>query len=239
VRGGRTKDKMDLFKLKKKQEETPKTFSASDIAILKEAVNNGTPCIPFIPINALQQSLTVIKPEGLKGYYVARMPALYEDGTIRYLFKEEFSLWTAVHSLFGNIEKTGRTYFFLGFDQLMRYENSSHEYLSPLIFYQRNFSLFRMDLQEKLEFFRPEHSPLLELTYIPADHNIKIKDLHVINFFLVSNLHPLEEREDQSGFMEFYEQWKNLQYPIQGKDLHDLFDKYVQGARNSFLKPSE
>jgi len=225
---------MGLFKRKKEQEEEQETFSKSDNAILREAVDNGTPCIPFIPINALGQSLTVLKEEGFKGYFIARISALYPDGNVRHLYKEEFMLWTVARSAASSAESKGRTYFFLGFDQLMKYdENNPNEYLSPLILYQMNRSLFRLEFQEKLEFFHPQHSPLLELTYIPADRNIKFKDLHVVNFLLVANLYPSEERGDQSGFIEFYEQWKNLQYPVQGKELQQFFDKHVQGAKAS------
>jgi len=73
-----------LFSFKKKHEQEERALSESDRAILSEALYKGTPCIPFIPINALQQSLTVLKPEGLQGYFIARIPALYPDGSIKH-----------------------------------------------------------------------------------------------------------------------------------------------------------
>ena len=60
-------------------------LSENDRQTLMEALEKGTPCIPFIPINALRQSQTVLKEEGFKGFFIARIPALYEDGTIKYL----------------------------------------------------------------------------------------------------------------------------------------------------------
>lgn len=226
---------MGLFKKKPQKEE--RSLSKSDASILLEALDKGTPCIPFIPTNALRQSLTVLKPEGLEGYFISKIPALYPDGNIRYLYKEEFMLWWAVNGALSNAESKGRTYFFLGLDQPMKeYERTPNEYLSPLILYQSNFALFRTDFQEKLEFFHPEHSPLLELTFIPADQNIKVKDLHVVNFFLVAHLYPPDEREDPSGYIESYEQWRDLQYPIAGKELQNLFDRHIQVERDSLLR---
>ena len=223
---------MGLFKRKKKQEEKTNILNNSDNAILREAVENGTPCIPFIPINALRQSLTVLKPEGFKGYFVARIPALYPDGNVKYLLKEEFMLWNVANGAISNIENVGRSYFFIGFETLMTM-NSANEFLNPQIFYQPNYALFRVDTDEKLEFTQPSHSPSLDLTYIPADHNIQFYDVHVVNFLLVADLYPLEERGDPSGYMESYEQWKNLQYPIEGGELQNLFDRHVQGIRDS------
>lgn len=228
---------MGLFNFKKKrdQEQKERSLSESDKAILSEALNKGTPCIPFIPINALRQSLTVLKPEGLKGYFIVKIPTLYPDGTIRYLYKEEFMLWMAADSVVSNTESKGRTYYFLGLDQLLtKYED--FPYLDPEIFYQNNFCLHHADFQEELEFFRPKHSPLLELAFIPADHNIKFKHLHVVNFLLVANIYPLDEREDLSTIFESYEQWKDAKYPLAGKELQELLDKHIQSAKDSLLK---
>jgi len=211
---------VSLFKRQKKQRDKPNTLSESDNTILREAVEKGTPCIPYIPINALRQSLTVLKPEGFKGYFIARIPALYPDGSVKYLLKEEFMLWNVANGAISNIEDVGRTYFFIGFDNLLvNYEKTPNRYLSPQIFYEPNYSLFRVDTDEKLEFSQPSHSPSLDLTYIPADHNIHFNHIHAVNFLLVANLYPPEERGDPSGYMESYEQWKNLQYPIEGGEL--------------------
>jgi len=71
---------------------------------------------------------------------------LYPDGTIKYLYKEEFMLWTAVQGAMSNVESKGGMYFFLGLEQLMEtYENTPNEYLNPQIFYQSNLSLFRVE----------------------------------------------------------------------------------------------
>jgi hypothetical protein len=73
----------------------------------------GTPCVPLIPVNELLQSMSELKPEGLNGYFVAKVPALYKDGTIRDLYKEELNLLLASKSLANSAEKYGRTYFSL------------------------------------------------------------------------------------------------------------------------------
>ena len=229
---------MGLFNFKKKQKieqqtkEEKATMSESDPAILANAVKNGIPCIPFIPVNALRQSLTVLKPEGLKGYFIAKIPALYPDGSVKFLLKEEFMLWNVVNSAVSNIEKKGRNYFFIGFEMLMTKDDITKEYLSPLILYQANYSLFRIETDEKLEFFHPSHSPKLELTYIPADHNIHVNQVYVINFLLIADLYPVEEREDPSGFMLSFEQWKDLKYPLVGDELQAFFDLHIQGVKD-------
>lgn len=136
---------LNLFKRKPEPKEE-KTPSESNITILREASRRDRPCVPFIPIDALWQSLSVLKPEGFEGYFVARIPVLYPDGTIKYLYKEEFMLWTAVQGAMSNVESKGGMYFFLGLEQLMEtYENTPNEYLNPQIFYQSNLSLFRVE----------------------------------------------------------------------------------------------
>jgi len=228
---------MSFFNFKKKQKieqqtkEEKATMSESDSAILANAVENGIPCIPFIPVNALRQSLTVLKPEGLKGYYIAKIPALYPDGSVKFLLKEEFMLWNVVNSAVSNIEEKGRNYFFIGFETLMS-NDKKNEYLNPQIFYQANYSLFRIDTDEKLEFTQPSHSPSLDLTYIPADHNIHFSRVYVVNFLLIADLYPLQEREDPSGFMLSFEQWKDLKYPLGGDELQAFFDLHIQGTKD-------
>ncbi|MDO8490993.1 MAG: hypothetical protein Q7T04_03130 [Dehalococcoidia bacterium] len=225
---------MGLFNFNKKKAEEQTAPSASDSAILADFLKNGVPCIPFIPISALRDSLSILKPEGFKGYFVARTPALYPDGSIRYLLKEEFMLYNVANSALSSTESKGRTYFFLGFDELLTsYEESRDRYLAPTIFYQNNRTLFRVDTNDKLEFAHLSHSPTLDLTYIPADHNVHFNHIYAVNFLLVANLHPAEERGDPSGFLSSFEQWRELQYPTGGKDLQALFDRHIQGLKDS------
>lgn len=231
---------MGIFNLFKKQqsgklpETTNNQMSESDKEIIQNAIVNGIPCIPFIPINKLRQSLTILKPEGTKGYFVAKVPALYPDGSVKTLLKEEFMLWSVVNNIISDIEQKGRNYFFIGFETQMTLSNDN-EYLNPAIFYQQNYSLFRLDTDEKLKFQQPSHSPTLDLTYIPVDHNIHFKKVHVINFFLVADLYPVEERQDPSGFMLSYDQWKGLQYPLSGWELQSFFDVHVQMLKDRFV----
>jgi len=222
--------KMPPMSLGEKRAEGIEAIGEKDRNILRDALQKGTPCIPFIPINAIQQSLSVLKPEGFTGYFIVRIPTLFPDGTMKYLYKEEFNLWLVTKSV--KMESQGRTYFFVGLHQDMEKPPQDRPYLEPQIFYQSNFSLYDVEFREEIEFFRPAHSPLLELTFIPADHNIKIGYLGVVNFMPVAILYPIEERQDPSGMIQHYDEWKALRYPTSGAELESLLHQHVQHLKS-------
>jgi len=215
-----------------KRAEGIEALGEKDRNILKDALEKGTPCIPFIPINAIKQSLSVLKPEGLTGYFIVRIPTLFPDGTIKYLYKEEFMLWLAIQGALGEMKSQGRTYFFIGLHQDMEKPSRDRPYLDPKIFYQSNLSLYDVEFQETMEFFRPAHSPLLELTFILADHNLRVGYLGVVNFLLVARLHPVGEKEDPSGIFQYYEEWKSELYPTSGAELENLLRQHVQHLKS-------
>jgi hypothetical protein len=215
-----------------KRAEGIEALGEKDHNILKDALERGTPCIPFIPVNAIQQSLSVMKPEGHKGFFIARIPALFKDGITRYLYKEEFMLWLSIQGALGKMKSQGRTYFFIGLHQDMEKPPGNRLYLDPRIFYQNNLSLHDVEFQEKIEFFRPAHSPLLELTFIPADHNLRVGYLGVVNFLLAARLHPIGEKEDPSGIFQSYEEWRSAQYPTSGAELENLLRQHVQHLKS-------
>jgi hypothetical protein len=208
-------------------------ISETDIRIMMEALEKGTPCIPFIPISALRQSMTVVKPEGFKGFFIARIPALYEDGTIRHLYKEEFVLWLAIQGAVRKMNEKGRTYFFLGVDQPAEIPADS-PFINPRLLYQQNLTLFNIQFDEKLEFFQFEHAPGLEVTYIPAERNVKVNKMSIVNFSLAARLHPKEEREDPSATFQYYNEWKSALYPTSGDELREMMKFHVQIAKDTF-----
>jgi hypothetical protein len=215
-----------------KRAEGIEALGEKDHNILKDALERGRPCIPFIPINAIQQSLSVLKPEGHTGYFIVRIPALFKDGTIRYLYKEEFMLWLAIKGVLGTMKSQGRTYYFIGLHQDMEKPPGNRPYLDPKIFYQSTLALYDVEFQEEMEFFRPSHSPMLELTFIPAVHNLRVAYLGVVNFLLVASLHPTGEREDPSSIFQYYEEWKSAQYPTSGTELENLLRRHVQHLKS-------
>lgn len=225
---------LDKFKRKSSQDyiSQAREMTEDDIQIIREAVEKGTPCIPFIPIKALRQSMTVVKPEGLEGYFIARIPTLYEDGSIQYLYKEEFMLWFAIQGLISQVKEEGRTYFFLGLDQPCELPPDS-SYIDPRLLYQNDLTLFNVEFVEELEFFRLAHSPDFEVTFIPADRNVEVKKMSVVNFSLVANLYPPDERGDISQMFEYYEDWKRLDFPTEGEVLIDFMHHFVQQLRDS------
>lgn len=206
-------------------------MSAEDKTNLKAFLENGTPCVPFIPVNELLQSMSELKPEGFNGYFVAKVPALYQDGSIRHLYKEEFSLLTAAKSLAANAEQSGRTYFFFGLDILVNEADAKHPYISPSILYQSSLTLFDIEFLDDVEFFTTPLSPTLELCFLPVDKKIKVGRVHNVNFVMVAQLYPPEERSDPSSFILSYDEWKHLQYPTQGQGLSELFEKHIQNLK--------
>ena len=254
-------DKQQILRARKPPAATAeiKPLSDTDRNIMREAFEKGIPCIPFIPTSALQQLLSAVKPDHGLGYpasmeyidgalcygmlvnnkelvgkLMIRIPALYEDGTVRYLYKEPLSLLGVINPLLSHMNASGRTYFFIGIDIPMEaFRGTSNDYLSPLIFCQQNFSLYNVEFQEELEFFHSEYAPSLELTFIPEDHNPKVGQVHVINFTLAARLHPIGEKEDPSNIFQNYEQWKTAQYPTEGAQLKELFDFHVGQWRDT------
>lgn len=224
--------KMSPLSVEQKKAEGIEALGERDSNILKDALERGTPCIPFIPIEALQKSLSVTKPEGHRGFFIARIPALFKDGTMRYLYKEELMLWLAVQGALGKMKSQGRAYFFIGLRQDMERPPRDRPYLDPRIFYQNNLSLHDVEFQDEIDFFRPAHSPMLELTFIPADHNLRVGYLGVVNFLLVARLHPLGEREDPSGIFQSYEEWRSAQYPTSGAELENLLRQHAQHLKS-------
>jgi hypothetical protein len=207
-------------------------LSESDRQTLMEALEKGKPCIPFIPINALQQSQTVIKEEGLKGFFIARIPALYEDGTIRYLYKEEFMLFLAARGVLSQMEEKGRTYFFLGLEQPIEMP-PGHQYVDPKMFYQNNLSLYNIEFGEEMNFFEFAHAPGLTVTYIPADRGVKVSKMSVVNSVPVARLNLEGEREDPSGVFQSYDEWRNALYPTSGDELRQMMRLHVQNCKDA------
>jgi len=207
-------------------------LSENDRKTLMEALEKGTPCIPFIPINALRQSQTVLKEEGFKGFFMARIPALYEDGTIKYLYKEEFMLFLAASGILSQMEEKGRTYFFLGLEQPIEMP-PGYQYVDPKMFYQNNLTLHNVEFSEKMEFSEFAHAPGLTVTYIPADRGVKVSKASVVNFSLVARLHPEDEREDPSGVFQSYEEWKSASYPTSGDELRQMIRFHVQVCKDA------
>jgi len=209
-----------------------KPLIESDKKILAHALEHGTPCVPFIPVKELAQDLIGIRPEALTGYFVARIPALYEDGSIRYLYKEEGALLFAVQGCLNQMQKTGRSYFLLGMDVEMNWP-MDRPYVNPSMFQQPGQSLFNIDFDEKVDIIHGLLSPSLEMTYVPSDHNPRIRRINVVNFFLVALLHPPEERGDPSGTILSYEDWKRLQYPTSGPELKDLLRRQAETTKKA------
>jgi len=226
---------LDRFKGKQQPEESgqqAKPLIESDKKILAHSLENGTPCVPFIPVKALAQSLSDLKPEALNGCYVARIPALYEDGSIRHLYKEEGALLLGAQGCMSQMQETGRSYFLLGLDVPMNWP-PDRPYVNPEMFQQQGQALFNIDFDEKIDILHTSLSPSLDLTYVPSDHNPRIRRINVVNFFLVALLHPQEERGDPSGITLSYELWKSLQYPTSGPDLKRLLRSQAQTTKEA------
>jgi ssDNA-binding Zn-finger/Zn-ribbon topoisomerase 1 len=209
-------------------------MSEEDAAILNQFLDNGTPCIPFIPIDALEQSLSIVKHEGLTGFFIARIPTLYADGSIKHLYKEEFMLYKATRGLTSNSKKKGSIYSFLGFELPMT-DIWEGKYLSTQMFYQNNLSLFRMNFQEEIKFFRQIHAPSLEVALIPANHNLKVKNVCVVNFLKVTQI-LLNDKEATSEIIMSPEAWNTLKLPSSGQDLQEMFSHHIASIREELSR---
>ena len=199
-------------------------LSVSDSNIIMQGISEGEPCVLFIPVNDLIRSLSVLKPGGAEGYFIARIPALYTDGTIKYLYKDQFMLLQAVQSL--TKEPKGKTYFFLGLDLPMAIPQKLKGLeISPEMFYTTQHSLFDVEFLDDVKF--SQSAPSLDLAFLPADQSLRLGHINVVNFILSSELHPLGERNDPSGSISSYEDWVRLQYPTSGPDLDYLFDRHI------------
>lgn len=144
---------LDRFKGKQQPEQSgqqAKPLIESDKKVLAHALEHGTPCVPFIPVKDLAMSLSDVKPEALKGYFVAKVPALYEDGSIRDLYKEEGALLFGVQGCLSQMQETGRSYFLLGMDVQMNWP-PDRPYLNPEMLQQPGQFLFNIDLGEELK----------------------------------------------------------------------------------------
>ena len=203
------------------------TLGEEDIRTLMEALEKGTPCIPFIPMSVLRLSLSGFKSEALKGYFVASIPTLFGDGTVKYLYKEEFHLFMAANGLLGSAEECGRTHFFLGLYQYDEEDVSQDKpYLNPEIFECGLYTLFDVEFREEM---RPTY---MSGIYVPMERKPRARNIGVVNFLLLSHLYPIEMRDEPSQLIQSYEDWEKAGYSTSGDSLAKILDDGVQFFKN-------
>jgi hypothetical protein len=204
-----------------------------DKKILYQAIQMGIPCIPFININSLYESHGISNtPWGLSGIFLVRIPALFPDGFVRYLYKDELSLALLLSGIKNEISGSkGKTFIFVGLYQ-EKCQPPESPFLDPRIFMGTQRSLFYVEFLENIDCnshivytrFRGQNPPL-DMAYVPIERNLKVAKLGIVNFTAVAALYPPEERGDPCGIITSYENWVSLKYPTSGLELHDLFQK--------------
>ena len=210
-------------------------LSAADRALITTQLEQGTPCIPFIPFNQLLKSMSDFKPAGFDGYYIARFQALYPDGSVKYLYKEEFTLWASVKRW--SYEPLGRTYIMLGLDEEVFTPHAlSNDLILPEIFYLDKCELFDVDFLDDVQFAPYPNADGVDLAFLPSGESLRLGRVHGVNFFPVALLHPSEERDDASGHIHSFEEWKRLEYPTSSPELGELFDYLIEQLRESLEK---
>jgi hypothetical protein len=167
---------------------------------------------------------------GLTGYYIARIPALYPDGTLKYLYKEEGSLYWACITLANQMQATGRSYFLFGLDVLNDPGDADHPYIEPDFLMLHNLALHGIEFLDEVE-FAPLLGSNLDLLYLPAGERIKVGATHVVNFALGATKYPLGEQGDPSQCLFSYEDWMLCQFPTSGADFMTLVDPLTKSLQ--------
>jgi hypothetical protein len=207
----------------------------NDKKVLYQAIQIGIPCIPFININSLYASHGISNsPWGLSGIFLVRIPALFPDGIIRYLYKDELSLALLLSDIKKEISRsTGKTVIFVGLYQEGNLLPGS-PFLDPRIFIGTQRTLFYIEFLEDI--YCNNHivytrfggqNPPIDMAYLPIERNLRVARMGIINFTAVSLLYELKERGDPAGIITSYENWVSLKYPTSGLELHELFQKML------------
>jgi len=230
---------LDFWRRKKQPTAEPpdSSLSAEEIKTLKESLEKGFPCIPFIPMESLDQHMSELESADLEGFVMVKLPALYPDGSIGSLYKELSSLLRAARSF--ELDEEAKTYFFFGFDlPLHTPAELAGQYIDPRVFCQSQNILYNADFADDIEFLPSPYCPEIELAFIQTTQNLKLRRLNQVNLFLTGLHHPPEQSHESSQMVLSFEEWRGRRFPTAGPELAELVESYVEHLRQT-VAPTE